>query len=79
MAGQALYEVSASKHSPEMDFVVWDEDVACFAIEMKGGNHWVENGTLFRQGPNGLEQVSNPLRKALDGALSISNAIKNKL
>ena len=74
--GQALYEVKASRHSPEVDFAIWVEDVACFAIEVKGGNFWVENGTLFRQGP---EQVPNPLRKAMDGALSISNSIKDRL
>ena len=62
-----------------MDFVVWVEDAACFAIEAKGGTYLVGNGTLFRQGLNGTEQVANSLRKALDGALSISNAIKNKL
>ena len=74
--GQALHGVNAARHSPEVDFVVWVEDVACFAIEAKGGNFWVENGTLFRQGP---EQVPNPLRKAMDGALSISNSIKDRL
>ena len=77
--GQALYGVKAARHSPEVDFVVWIEDVACFAIEVKGGNFWVENGTLFRQGPIGPEQVANPLRKAMDGALSISNSIKDRL
>ena len=77
--GQALYEVKASRHSPEVDFAIWIEDVACFAIEVKGGSYWVENGTLFRQGPNGPEQVANPLRKAMDGALSISNSIKDRL
>ena len=77
--GQALYEVKASRHSPEVDFAIWVEDVACFAIEVKGGNFWVENGTLFRQGPIGPEQVANPLRKAMDGALSISNSIKDRL
>ena len=77
--GQALYEVKASRNSPEVDFAVWIEDVACFALEVKGGNFWVENGTLFRQGPIGPEQVANPLRKAMDGALSIRNAINDRL
>ena len=77
--GQALYEVKASRHSPEVDFAVWVEDVACFSIEVKGGNYWVENGTLFRQGHIGPEQVANPLRKAMDGALSIRNAINDRL
>ena len=79
LSGQALYGVRAAKHSPEVDFVIWVEYVACFAIEVKGGTYLVENGTLFRQGPNGPEQVANPLHKAMDGALSISNAIKDKL
>ena len=77
--GQALYGVKAARHSPEVDFVVWVEDVACFAIEVKGGSYSVENGTLFRHGPNGPEQVSNPLPKAMDGTLSIRNAINDRL
>ena len=77
--GQALYGVNAARHSPEVDFVVWVEDVACFSIEVKGGNFWVENGTLFRRGPIGPEQVSNPLPRAMDGTLSIRNAINDRL
>ena len=77
--GQALYGVNAARHSPEVDFVVWVEDVACFAIEVKGGSYSVENGTLFRHGPNGPEQVSNPLPRAMDGTLSIRNAINDRL
>ena len=60
LSGQALYEVKAARHSPELDFVVWVEDVACFAIEVKGGAHWVENGTLFRQGPAGRNRYPTP-------------------
>ena len=77
--GQALYGVNAARHSPEVDFVVWVEDVACFAIEVKGGSYSVENGTLFRHGPIGPEQVSNPLPKAMDGTLSIRNAINDRI
>ena len=79
--GQALHGVNAARHSPEVDFVVWVEDVACFALEAKGGNFWAENGTLFRQGPLpiGPEQVSNPLPRAMDGTLSIRNAINDRL
>ena len=77
--GQALYGVKAARHTPEVDFVVWVENVACFAIEVKGGIYSVENGTLFRQGPNGPEQVVTPPPKAMDGTLSISNAIKDRL
>ena len=77
--GQALYGVNAARHSPEVDFVVWVEDVACFSIEVKGGSYSVENGTLFRHGPNGPEQVSNPLPRAMDGTLSIRNAINDQL
>ena len=79
LSGQALYGVKAAKHSPEVDFVIWGEDVACFAVEVKGGIYLVENGTLFRQGPNGPEQVANPLPKAMDGTLSIRNAINDRL
>ena len=33
ISGQALYEVKAARHSPEVDFVVWVEDVACFTLQ----------------------------------------------
>ena len=77
--GQALYEVSATKYTPQVDFVVWVEDVACFAIQVKGGHYRVENGTLFRREPDGTKQVGNLLSKALDGALSVRNAITDSL
>ena len=77
--GQALYEVSATADTPQVDFVVWVQDVACFAIEVKGGAHNVQNGTLFRHTPEGRKQVPNPLRRALDGALSVRNAIASQL
>ena len=53
LSGRALYGVNATRYSPEVDFAVWVEEVACFAIEVKGGKYWMENGTLFRQGPMG--------------------------
>ena len=37
------------------------------------------NGHLFRQGLNGTEQAANPLRKAMDVALSVRNAIADRL
>ena len=75
----SLARVNASHNSPEVDFVVWVGEVACFALNVKGGAYWIENGTLFRQGPNGPEQVTNPLPRAMDGALSIRNAIAPQL
>ena len=33
ISGQALYEVKAARHSPEVDFVVWVEDIACFTLQ----------------------------------------------
>ena len=38
-AGHALYLVNVNRYSPEVDFVVWVEDIACFAIEVKGGTY----------------------------------------
>ena len=77
--GLALYEVRASLHSPEVDFLVWVEGVACFAIEVKGGQHFVEDGLLFRKSPEGPQRVDNPLPKAMDAAFSVRDAISEKL
>ena len=77
--GLALYEVRASPHSPEVDFLVWVENVACFAIEVKGGPHFVEEGILFRKSPEGPQRVDNPLPKAMDAAFSVRDTISEKL
>ena len=77
--GQALYEVKTTSHTPQVDFVVYLEGVACFAIQVKGGIYTMENGTLFLHTPDGPKAVPNLLRKTMDGALSIRNAITAQL
>ena len=79
ISGQALYGVKAARHSPEVDFVVWVEDVACFAVSVKGGTYSVDNGTLFLHTPEGPVPAKNILQQALDGALSVRNALNSHL
>ena len=52
--GQALYEVNATRHTPQVDFLVWVKAVACFAVSVKGGTYSVDNGNLFLRTPEGL-------------------------
>ena len=77
--GEALYEVNATRHTPQVDFLVWVKDVACFAVSVKGGTYSVDNGTLFLRTPEGLVPAKNILQQALDGALSVRNALNNHL
>ena len=56
--GQALYEVNTTRHTPQVDIVVWVEGVACFAISVKGGTYSVDNGTIFLHTPEGPVLVS---------------------
>ena len=77
--GLAIYEAHASRHSPEVDFLVWLEDVGCFNIEVKGGIYVVENGILFRRTNGDLEQVVNPIAKVRDAAFSVRDAVRNRL
>ena len=53
--GQALYEVNTTRHTPQVDIVVWVEGVACFAISVKGGTYSVDNGTIFLHTPEGTD------------------------
>ena len=77
--GLALYEIHASPHSPEVDFLVWVENVGCFAIEVKGGSHFIEDGVLFRRTPEGPQRVDSPLPKALDAAFSVKDILSDRL
>ena len=77
--GQALYEVNATRHTPQVDFLVWVKAVACFAVSVKGGTYSVDNGNLFLRTPEGLVPAKNVLQQALDGALSVRNALNSHL
>ena len=77
--GLALYEVHASRHSPEVDFLVWLENVGCFNIEVKGGLYVLENGILFLRSNGELEQVANPIPRVRDAAFSVRDAVKDRL
>ena len=77
--GQALYEVNTTRHTPQVDIVVWVEGVACFAISVKGGTYSVDNGTIFLHTPEGPILAKNTLQQALDGALSVRNALNSHL
>ena len=57
----------------------WVKDVACFAVSVKGGTYSVDNGTLFLRTPEGLVPAKNILQQALDGALSVRNALNSHL
>ena len=77
--GQALYEVNATRHTPQVDFLVWVKAVACFAVSVKGGTYSVDNGTLFLHTPEGPVPTKNILQQAMDGALSVRNALNRHL
>ena len=77
--GQALYEVNTTRHTPQVDIVVCVEGVACFAISVKGGTYSVDNGTIFLHTPEGPILAKNTLQQALDGVLSVRNALNSHL
>ena len=62
-----------------MDILVWVEGVACFAISVKGGTYSVDNGTIFLHTPEGQVLAKNTLQQALDGALSVRNALNSHI
>ena len=77
--GQALYGVRATHNTPEVDFMVWEEDVASFAIEVKGGEYRLQHGNLFRITPEGPQSVPDLRTKTMHAAMSVRNAIPGQL
>ncbi|MDE2813119.1 MAG: nuclease-related domain-containing protein [Gemmatimonadota bacterium] len=78
--GHAIYEWGALGRPHCTDFALWLEDVARFAIEVKGGRYTYEvtTGQWYLHTPEGLVARPSPLRQADDSAIDLRNEINDK-
>ena len=79
--GRALYEARILPHGRQIDFPVWIEGVARYAIEAKGGRYIIdpENGGWRLLTDTGrYPQTSSPPAQAWDAAKSIPEVIRER-
>ena len=77
--GYALYEVKPIGTAPELDFAVWIEGVACYGVQVKGGQNTKEGGQWLLHTVDGTEEVPCPIQQTWDAALAIKTAVKRRL
>lgn len=73
--GQALYQVRASRTDPEVDFMVWEEGIGTFGLEVKGGRYQVANGDLDLMTSEGPQPAPGLLSKTMNATLAIRNVL----
>ena len=76
--GQGIYEFRYREGARQLDKAAWVDDVGRFALQVKGGQHEIdEAGLWFLIRPDGIrESVSCPLQATEDGCMEMRNAIK---
>ena len=77
--GQAVYELKATPEAPEVDFGIWLEDVARVGLQVKGGQYTNLNGVWRLHTGIDAEIVTCPLKQTWDAAISIRDAVKDRL
>jgi hypothetical protein len=78
--GRALYEARILPHGRQIDFPVWIEGVARYAIEAKGGRYIIdpENGEWRLLTDAGRLPQASPPAQAWDAARSIPEVIRER-
>ena len=82
LPGLFIHEWKVDRRSAEVDFVVWIEDVALFAIQVKGGTYRYvlrETGGEWQLWKNGeWVKVPSPFRQAWSGAKGLMDALPRR-
>ena len=73
--GQVLYGLKAAPEAPELDFCIWFEDRARFALRVKGGLYSVDGTVWTFRTARGVENVTCPLTRTWDAAIAVRDAV----
>ena len=78
--GRALYEGRILPHGRQIDFPLWIEGVARYAIEAKGGRYIIDpqTGEWYLLTDEGRYRKASPAAQAWDAAKSIPEVIKER-
>ncbi len=74
-SGETLYQPKAAPEAPELDFCIWFEDRARFALQVKGGLYSVDGTVWTLRTAHGVEHVTCPLTWTWDVAIAVRDAI----
>ena len=79
LPGRALYEVKVDKDAPQIDFLVWAEAIAAFAVQIKGGNYRIQDGELCLDTGEGWRTQPGLLAAVWDSSRAIPEVIQSRL
>ena len=74
--GRALYEAKVTKKAAQVDFLVWAENIATFAVQLKGGTYVLDKGELSLVTHHGRELQDGLLGDVWDSAMAIPKFLK---
>ena len=77
--GWTLYEVKVTREAPQIDFLVWVEGVAVFAVQLKGGIYMIRDGELCLLTDRGTFPKEGLLGTVWDSSRAIPEFIQGKL
>lgn len=77
--GRCLYEVKLSREAAQIDFLVWVQGVATFAVQVKGGRYIIRDGELCLLTDHGAVPMAGLLGDVWDYGMAVPEFIQGKL
>ncbi len=77
--GTAIYEAKVNRNTPEVDFAIWIEGAARYAMQVKGGIHWPHGGSWYLSTPRGEVRKPTPLSQLWDSTMRLHDCLQEQL
>ena len=79
VVGEAIYEARPDRSCREVDFVIWIEDVARIAMQVKGGHYRIERGIWYLVTLGGEEKKATPAKQTWVAALQLHDFLQERI
>ena len=79
LRGQALYEVRATHQSRELDFLIFLEEKARMAVEVKGGLHRMIDGCWELRTPGGWQPKRDPFARLTEATDALRELLHQRV
>ena len=77
--GRALYEAKPLPRAPQLDFAIWVEGLAHFAVQAKGGRYGTERGEWHLDTDRGRIRKPSPVMETWDAAMAVHDLVEERL
>ena len=77
--GTAIYEAKVNRNTPEVDFAIWIEGAARYAMQVKGGIHRPHGGSWYLSTPRGEVRKPTPLSQLWDSTMRLHDCLQEQL